>query len=139
MGKQLFIKNKKGYTLVELLFVISVMSMISTTFVYYQFALQQTVKKSATLLTEMQNKSQLEHVYQTVEFKETSVMTQEKELMYYRNVILANPQLISFNEHGHSSKATTLLFTSKKYQQSIVIWLGGGFFDVKSIERRSID
>lgn len=128
-----------GYSLLEMVFVMLAITVFSiglfvhSLSLFHRYALMQTTKRIEQSLLMAKHLSMMNHQRNSLELASDYYEFQGKRYEYYGNVNLVQPQIVSYNEHGRISSATTLVFQCHRYEQSIVLWLGQGVYETSEV------
>lgn len=136
-----------GYSLLEMVFVMMAVAMVTAGLfaqsltIYHRMALRQTMLRIETTLIQAKFIALEQHQRVTLMFEESNLVMaksseETRKIKYLGNVKLMQPQTLTFNEHGRISKAATMVFQSQMYEQSIVIWLAQGLYEISNIRLR---
>ena len=126
--------NKKGFTLIEMLMVLFIISIITLLVppkqMYTKYLLRQKIEYVKTMLLDCQSKAMIEHKQKNINITTNSIECEDQ-------IVSLEPFMcegISFHytPTGTISNAQTLHFISSKQSYDIVLQLGSGCADVRS-------
>ena len=127
MDKQQF---NKGYTLIEMTFVLSIISIITLLSAY---SLPDTSNLQFNYLISNIRKAHVEslikHQKQTIEIYDSSVYINDSKINIYP--LSCEPNYFHFNNKGNISNACTIYCSSKNKNYEIKLQLGSGWMSIE--------
>ncbi|MBR3840949.1 MAG: hypothetical protein IKM20_07430 [Erysipelotrichales bacterium] len=127
----------KGYTLASMLVVLCVTSCISVLGLtkiydtYLKICLEKQLELIEYLIIRAKYESYLNHISKSIYIYEEYVVYDDEEYLNYGNVRADDEYIIGYTENGNIQLANTITYFNNQYSKSIVLWIGGGNYEIK--------
>ena len=130
----------KGYTFASTILVLTVLSILSlwslTRFweSYEMYALRHSVELAELAIQRAKYQSYLLAKKIDLCFYSNSIVVGDLEYALPRGVSTEEDVCLYYNVRGNVSLANTITFVGEKHRISVVIQIGGGYYEIREIE-----